>query len=194
MESKTFLFNRDQSIGDLDKYYVTPNVAFLSTIKVWNQRLKSFPLSSILQPVAERLLSSVMEYYQQNLFINVTIDQMMFKGVHLNFVPLLQSIAQTFERFGIGSEISALSNSSFSYFKFINRTMNGPFEVYTGNFGISKLAQLKSYKDKSILDLWTDLACNVVRGSGKLLYNKLIIFNYLIKLNFFFKMVFNLHH
>lgn len=128
LETKDFKFNREGSIADLNQHYVTPNLAFLSTIMVYNSYLKNFPLSFVVQPVAERLLSTIMEYYQQTLFINVTVDQIMFKGVHLSFVPLLQLLAQTFESFGVESEISALSNSSFSYFRFINHTSNGPYE------------------------------------------------------------------
>lgn len=166
METKIFKFDRDKSVGDLGQRYLTPNIPFLSAIKVWNGYLKNFPLSMIVQPLAERFLSTIMEYYQQNLFINVTVDQIMFKGLHLNFVPLLQSLAQTFGRFGIGGEIAALSNNSFSFFKYINHTMNGPYEVYTGHWGLSKLAQLKKYKDKAVLDVWPDAECNTVKGSG----------------------------
>lgn len=165
METKIYKFNREKSVGDLNRRYITPNLAFLSTIKVWNENLKNFPLSFVVQPVAERLLASMMEFYQQNLFINVTVDEIMFKGVHVNFVPLLQSLAQTFERFGVGTEITALSNSSFSFFKYLNGSASGPYEVYTGAFGISQLTQLKRFKEKEQMDLWADAECNVVKGS-----------------------------
>lgn len=173
MENKIFKFNPEKSVDDLSRHFVTLNVAFLSAIKIWNENLKNFPLSFVVQPVAERLLSTIMEYYQQNLFINVTVDQIMFKGVHVNFVPLLQSIAQIFERFGVGNEIKALSNSTFAYYKYINNTWSGPYEVYTGYFGLSKLGQLKGYKGKSVLDLWTDQNCNTVHGSDGIQFTPL---------------------
>ena len=106
-----------------------------------------------------------MEFYQQNLFINVTVDQIMFKGVHVNFVPLLQTLQQTFERFGVGGEITALSNSSFSFFKYLNGSPSGPYEVYTGAFGVNQLTQLKKFKEKEVQNIWTDLECNQVHGS-----------------------------
>lgn len=166
MENKIFKFNRTYSIGDLNRHFVTANMPFLSTILVYNSYLKNFPLSFVVQPIAERFLSSIMEYYQQNLFVNVTIDEIMFKGLHLNFVPLMQSLSQFAERFGVGSEVTALSNSSFSFFKYINNTLNGPYEIYTGQTDISKLTQLKKYKDKPLQDIWTDDECNEVKGSG----------------------------
>ena len=118
-----------------------------------------------MQPVAERLLSSMMEFYQQNLFINVTVNDIMFKGVHVNFVPLLQTLVQTFERFGVAGEVTALSNSSFSFFKYLNGSPSGPYEVYTGAFGLSQLTQLKRFKEKEVLDTWSDPECNTIRGS-----------------------------
>lgn len=105
--------------------------------------LKRLPVGLVTKSLIQVALNTLFRIHHQHLFINVTVDDYIFKGYTVNVLETIQTIARPLKILGANLPIPHLVDNKFGLFYPKNITSTGPFEIYTDS---ERLGQLRSWK------------------------------------------------
>lgn len=142
------------------------NVPFVSAaIKIEKDLI--WPLSHIAHMV---LLN-----YKEPIFIENTVEQILFQGWRVPFLERLEEDAG----------ITFMPNNTFGFFYGQNDTVRGPFTVKTGVKGSVPVGTIVEYKNQTNLDIWKggcNSTCNQINGTDGSIFPPLIEKNQVISI------------
>ncbi|XP_015787873.1 platelet glycoprotein 4 [Tetranychus urticae] len=147
-ERRTWIFIRNQSIGDESTMISTLNTPLAMTLS-WLQQAS---------PAVRLVVGVTLDTTSQGFFINRTVKQLLFEGypdVLTTFGPLLRP------------ELPSAYNGRFGFFYPKNNTDDGVYRVHTGEDDINLLNVLESHNGANALRYWSSAECNSFSGSTK---------------------------
>ncbi|XP_022244207.1 lysosome membrane protein 2-like, partial [Limulus polyphemus] len=154
-EIKTYIFDREKSFGTQDEMVYVINAPMVGIATMAMQKL-----SGLVRPIFMPILSSLLESYNEQLFVNRTVRQILFEGYEVPLLKDLTNLAKPF--FDIPT---ILPNNTFGVFYGKNNSDDGIYSVYTGSQGVENFALVETWKNKSSLSFWHSKYCNMINGT-----------------------------
>ncbi|ODN00734.1 Scavenger receptor class B member 1 [Orchesella cincta] len=113
-------------------------------------------MSSMIRYMARFYLDS----FEEQPFVYSKAGTILFKGSH---VPMIESISEL-----MGREL--LPNNTFAFFIERNGTSPDNFEVDSGMVDSTGFGDIKSWKGKHEMDVWSGPTCNMINGTDTTIY------------------------
>lgn len=96
--------------------------------------------------IAERLLQRVMDLifkmYHEQLFITITVDELLFRGYKINVLDHINTISAPLKLFNIHLPTGGLIDGTFGIFYGKNSSLSKKIEIFSD---AEKLGQIASY-------------------------------------------------
>ncbi|RWS05681.1 CD36-like protein 1 [Dinothrombium tinctorium] len=173
-EYKIYYFDRSKSSESLNRRITVVNVPAVTIASRITNFLSRLPFQPITRPIVSGVVSALMELHRQNLFVNRRVSEILFEGYRVNFLDTVEIIAQPLKLIGIKLPPIPLRDNTFGLFYGRNNTREGPFEVHTGVYDHSNIAQFVSWNDKRNLDKWYGDPCNKLTGTDGTQFSPLL--------------------
>lgn len=104
--------------------------------------LKRLKVGLVAKSLIKAAMNTLLRIYRQHLFINVSVENFLFKGYTVNILETIQAVSKPLKVFKISLPAPHLIDNRFGLFYPKNSTASGPFEVYTN---AENLAQIRSF-------------------------------------------------
>jgi len=106
--------------------------------------------------MAQLLLGGVVdEHPEEELFMDITAGQLLFKG---KYVPMMKTLEESTGK-------AVLKNHTFGLFYPKNGSDEGVLEVKTGVDDPANFGKIVSWNGQTELSFWTDQYCNMINGT-----------------------------
>jgi len=148
---KTYRFRRDLSIGGEDDTVTVPNIPLFASVNQmrWAGKL------------VQQALSSMLGILKQEVFNSTTVGDIMWGYDH----PLIK----------LGNDVlppeEKLPFNKFGFFIDKNNSLEGVYEVKTGQNDVYEIGQMVKFQDKTELDFWSTEECNTMRGTDGTIFH-----------------------
>ncbi|XP_076351833.1 lysosome membrane protein 2-like isoform X1 [Tachypleus tridentatus] len=163
-EIKTYIFDREKSIGTQDEVVYVINAPMVGVATMAMQKL-----SGLLRPIFMPVLSSLLESYNEQLFVNRTVRQILFEGYE---VPLLKDLTNLAKPFLDIPTI--LPNNTFGVFYGKNNSDDGIYSIYTGSRGVKHFGLVETWRNQSSLSFWHSKYCNMINGTDGSMFSPFV--------------------
>ncbi|ODN04769.1 Lysosome membrane protein 2 [Orchesella cincta] len=145
-EKADYFFRLDLSKGSESDRITFVNLPLVGTAN------KALKLDSFTRYV---ISETVAEHPEEQLYVNLEIGELTFKGKYLPFMKDLSELK--------GEEV--LPDNTFGLYYKKNGTDQGRFEIYSGAKRPEKFGEVVTWNGKHELEWWNDQYCNRINGT-----------------------------
>lgn len=158
---KTYIFNRNKSVGSLDDEYSIPNVPAIVLSTLIAKKKTTGTIKQLIMPI----LDNLMVISNQQLFIKKKVREILFDGYQISFV---HELIQQLKTFGVSIQLQ----DNFGFFLNKNGTHDGEYTVHNGLLDINRFTKIEKWSDKSKVNFWEPGSfCNDINGTDGSQFN-----------------------